>query len=59
VEFRSPTNVVSSLIRRHRHAYAHVNVAQLAPSIDAAPAAWSTKSAPGEQAKREKIRRVK
>jgi integrase len=39
--------------------YAHVNVAQLAPSINAGLAAWSTKSAPSESAQTEKLRRVK
>jgi integrase len=39
--------------------YAHVNVAQLAPSINAGLAAWSTKSAPDDQAPTKKIRRMK
>jgi integrase len=39
--------------------YAHVNVSQLAPSIDAGLAAWSTKSAPSKEAKPQKLRRVK
>jgi integrase len=39
--------------------YAHVNVAQLAPSVDAGLAAWSTKSAPSNQAKPQKLRQVK
>jgi integrase len=39
--------------------YAHVNVSQLAPSINAALAAWSTKSAPSKSDIGEKIRRVK
>jgi integrase len=39
--------------------YAHVNVSQLAPSIDAGLAGWSTKSAPSTSAPAGKIRRVK
>jgi integrase len=39
--------------------YAHVNVAQLAPSINAGLAPWSTKFAPSHQARPEKIRQVK
>jgi integrase len=39
--------------------YAHVNVSQLAPSIEAGLAAWSTKSAPGQSPAEEKLRRVK
>jgi hypothetical protein len=39
--------------------YAHVNVSQLVPSINAALAAWSTKSAPSKSDIGEKIRRVK
>jgi integrase len=39
--------------------YAHVNVAQLAPSITAGLAAWHTKSAPARAAGAQKIRRVK
>ena len=38
--------------------YAHVNVSQLAPSINAGLAAWSTKSAPSTR-QRQKLRRVK
>jgi integrase len=39
--------------------YAHVNVSQLAPSVEAALAAWSTKSAPSEPVTSKKLRRVK
>jgi hypothetical protein len=39
--------------------YAHINVAQLAPSINAGLAAWSTKSAPSPTADGEKISRAK
>jgi integrase len=39
--------------------YAHVNVSQLAPSIEAALSGWSTKSAPADASATEKIRRVK
>ena len=39
--------------------YAHVNVSQLAPSIHAGLAAWSTKSAPNGSAQPKKLRRVK
>jgi integrase len=39
--------------------YAHINVAQLAPSINAGLAAWSTKPAPSPTADGEKIRRAK
>ena len=39
--------------------YAHVNVSQLAPSIEAGLAAWSTKSAPSQSATRKKLKRVK
>jgi integrase len=39
--------------------YAHVNVSQLAPSIKAGLAAWSTKSAPSQSSTEEKLRRVK
>jgi hypothetical protein len=39
--------------------YAHVNVSQLAPSIDKGLEAWSTKSAPSDQHQERKIRRVK
>jgi integrase len=38
--------------------YAHVNVSQLAPSINAGLAPWSTKSAPATEAQPEKLRRV-
>ena len=34
--------------------YAHMNVAQLAPSINAGLAGWSTKSAPSQAPDREK-----
>jgi integrase len=39
--------------------YAHVNVSQLAPSIDAGLAAWSSKSAPSEIQTPKNLRRVK
>lgn len=39
--------------------YAHVNVSQLAPSIDAGLAAWSTINAPAPPALAKKLRRVK
>jgi integrase len=39
--------------------YAHVNVSQLAPSIDAGLAGWSTKSAPRDAGDWQKIKRVK
>jgi integrase len=39
--------------------YAHVNVSQLAPSINAGLAAWSTKSAPSILQRGKKLRRVK
>jgi integrase len=39
--------------------YAHVNVSQLAPSINAGLAAWSTKSAPSESDREKKIKAVK
>jgi integrase len=40
--------------------YAHINVSQLAPSIDAGLAPWSsTKSAPSDQAQPKKLRQVK
>jgi integrase len=39
--------------------YAHVNVSQLAPSINAGLAAWSTKSAPSTKETGKKLRRVK
>jgi hypothetical protein len=39
--------------------YAHVNVSQLRPSIDAGLAAWSTNSAPSDRQWAKKIRRVK
>jgi len=39
--------------------YAHVNVSQLAPSVRAGLAPWSTKSAPSELWKQKKIRGVK
>ena len=39
--------------------YAHVNVSQLAPSIEAGLAAWSTKSAPRDQRAAQKIKRIK
>jgi integrase len=39
--------------------YAHVNVSQLAPSVDAGLAAWSTKSAPRDQRTAQKIKRIK
>ena len=39
--------------------YAHVNVSQLAPSIAAGLAGWSTKSAPIAPATRQKLRKVK
>jgi integrase len=39
--------------------YAHVNVSQLAPSVEAALAPWSTKSAPGTNAQPGKFRQVK
>jgi integrase len=39
--------------------YTHVNVSQLAPSIDAGLAPWSAKSAPGESAMPRKIRQIK
>jgi integrase len=39
--------------------YAHVNVSQLAPSIEAGLAAWSTKSAPSHSPTEEKLHRVK
>jgi integrase len=39
--------------------YAHVNVSQLAPSINASLAPWSTKSTPGTQAQPGKLRRMK
>jgi hypothetical protein len=39
--------------------YAHVNVAQLAPSINAGLAAWRTKSAPSSTGQGQKIRRAK
>jgi integrase len=39
--------------------YAHVNVSQLAPSIDAALVGWSPKSAPTGRPASEKIRRAK
>jgi integrase len=39
--------------------YAHVNVSQLAPSINAGLAAWSTKSAPRGSGSKGKLRRVK
>jgi integrase len=39
--------------------YAHVNVAHLAPSIEAGLAAWSTKSAPTDPSAQQNLRRVK
>jgi integrase len=39
--------------------YAHMNVSQLAPSIDAGLAGWSTKSAPSGAPKQQKLRKVK
>jgi hypothetical protein len=39
--------------------YAHVNVSQLAPSIDAGLAGWSTKSAPSPEQTGQKLRRIK
>jgi hypothetical protein len=39
--------------------YAHVNVSQLAPSVEAALAPWSTRSAPGTNAQPGKFRQVK
>ncbi len=39
--------------------YAHVNVSQLAPSIDAGLSEWSTKSAPSAEATAEKVRNFK
>jgi integrase len=39
--------------------YAHVNVSQLVPSIEAGLAGWNTKSAPNTQRQPEKLRRVK
>jgi integrase len=39
--------------------YAHVNVSQLAPSVDAGLAGWDTKSAPTESATVQILRRVK
>ncbi|HET7019202.1 MAG TPA: site-specific integrase [Xanthobacteraceae bacterium] len=39
--------------------YAHVNVSQLAPSIDAGLVAWSTKSAPSESDPGQKLKAVK
>jgi hypothetical protein len=39
--------------------YAHVNVSQLAPSIEAGLAAWSTKSAPSHSSDQQNLRRVK
>jgi integrase len=39
--------------------YAHVNVSQLAPTINAGLGAWSTKSAPSAQARVEKLSRVR
>jgi hypothetical protein len=39
--------------------YAHVNVSQLAPSVNAGLAAWRTKSAPSESNPGQKIKAVK
>jgi len=39
--------------------YAHVNVSQFAPSIEAGLAAWSTKSAPSHSSDQQNLRRVK
>jgi integrase len=39
--------------------YAHVNVSQLAPSIDAGLAGWSTKSTPDRSQTGQKLRRIK
>jgi hypothetical protein len=39
--------------------YAHVNVSQLAPSINAGLAPWSTKSAPRAELTGGKIKKVK
>jgi integrase len=39
--------------------YAHINVSQLAPSIDAGLAGWSTKSAPSPEKIGQKLRRIK
>jgi hypothetical protein len=39
--------------------YAHVNVTQFAPSIAAGLAAWSTKSAPRDEALGQKLKQVK
>jgi integrase len=39
--------------------YAHVNVSQLAPSVAAGLAPWSTKSAPSESTTPKKLRRMK
>ena len=39
--------------------YAHVNASQLAPSINAGLAEWSTKSAPSTLATAKKLKRVK